>query len=243
VNRLLKNIESKLRNIGSNILNYIQALEEDYRQRMETPTACCHCQEIHLYQDLLPTWSTSLREGSDRTLYRQVWKRPWPGERVSPHSHCHICCESIHEENKRILEATRQEQIRQERLVTGYRREANAVKRHNERAIEAGCQATLTITQWINTLDYYEWRCAYCEGPYEELEHRIPIILGGGTIAINCVPSCRPCNRTKSMKHPDKIIETSLSPEAHRRINTQMEALHGKHSQELLAENLTRQSD
>lgn len=227
VNELLKTIKSKLKDFGLGILDFIAQMEEAHRRRMETPTACRGCQEIHLYKDLLPTLSANWLEVDDRTLYYQVWKQPWPGERVRPHSYCPTCWGPIHEEHERILEATQQEQRRQERLAAGYQREANAVKRHNERAIEAGCEATLTITQWLKTLDHYDWRCAYCGDPYEELEHEIPIALGGGTTAINCIPSCRSCNRTKSMKHPDEIRETSLSPEAHRRVRAEMEALHG----------------
>ncbi|GHO76469.1 hypothetical protein KSD_42400 [Ktedonobacter sp. SOSP1-85] len=96
-----------------------------------------------------------------------------------------------------------------------------------------GREATLTIVQWIATLDLYDWKCAYCGGPYEALEHQRPLVApDGGTTALNCVPSCQSCNLRKGIRHPDEIMrkETSLSPEAHRRIQAEMKALHGQNT-------------
>lgn len=235
MNNLLKTIGLKLKNIGSGILDAIAQMEEAHRQQMETPTPCCQCQKVYLYKELLPTWSDSWAEIKDRSLYREVWGIPWPEEKYRDRSYCPACWEPIRVRHKKIVEAARQEQAKQERLAARYQREAKAVKRHNERAVTAGCEATLTISQWLETLERYNWSCAYCGDPYAELEHEIPIVRGGGTTAINCVPSCRPCNRTKSSKHPDEIRETSLSPEAHRRVRAQMEELHGKRLLELPA--------
>lgn len=229
IQQLIKNVGSGLKKLGSDFL-------DAYNQRMDAPTACCSCQQIFRYQDLLPTLSASWSEIKNLSLYHQVWKQPWPGEKPHPHSYCPTCWEPIRQEYKKILEATRQEQAKQERLAVNHRRESAAVKRHNERALLAGCEATLTIGQWIETLEHYNWQCAYCGKPYQELEHEIPIVHGGGTTAMNCLPSCRPCNRQKGGKHPDSIGETSLSPEAHRRIRAEMKALHGGKLQKSLSE-------
>jgi hypothetical protein len=54
--------------------------------------------------------------------------------------------------------------------------------------------ATLTLRQWIATLDYFDWTCTYCqEQPYKIMEHFIPVskrdsyhpyaaIIGGTTV-------------------------------------------------------------
>jgi len=65
---------------------------------------------------------------------------------------------------------------------------------------------TLTLPQWIATLDYFRWKCAYCQKePYQAFEHFIPMSLGGGTTVDNCVPACARCDGTKASKHPDNV--------------------------------------
>lgn len=36
--------------------------------------------------------------------------------------------------------------------------------------------------------------CVYCDGPWEELEHLIPVVLGGRHALENCAPCCTRCN-------------------------------------------------
>jgi 5-methylcytosine-specific restriction endonuclease McrA len=133
------------------------------------------------------------------------------------------------EEHTRVRAFIRKEYARQQRIAQRYPKEARLVEKHNQRALFSGGEGSLTIGQWVITLEHYNWLCTYCGGPYEELEHRIPIDRGGGTTAKNCVPSCQSCNRRKGVLHPEEIIarETSLSPTAHRRIEAEMETLHG----------------
>lgn len=38
-------------------------------------------------------------------------------------------------------------------------------------------------------------RCIYCDGPFEEIEHLIPVGMGGHHVVENVAPSCGPCNR------------------------------------------------
>ena len=167
------NIQQHIKNFGSSLKKFGLDLLDSYNQRMAVPTVCQDCQETFRYDELLPTWSASWLEISNSSLYRQVWGKPWPGEKIRPHSFCPTCWEPIRQEQKKILSDTRREQARQERLAASNRREAAAVKRHNERALAARCEATLTIGQWMETLTYFDWRCAYCGKPYEELEHEI----------------------------------------------------------------------
>ena len=95
-------------------------------------------------------------------------------------------------------------------------RETRVVTSHNMRAMNAGTQGTLTAHEWLKILDFYQWKCAYCQRtPYEELEHITPIVLGGGTTLKNCRPACRTCNRRKSGHDPEELKhESSLSPQA-----------------------------
>jgi 5-methylcytosine-specific restriction endonuclease McrA len=80
--------------------------------------------------------------------------------------------------------------------------EAQRVKYQNSRAKHARLPATLTVEQWISTLEYFKWKCAYCGGKYELLEHFIPLSHGKGTTWDNCVPSCSRCNVLKQSWNP-----------------------------------------
>ena len=83
-----------------------------------------------------------------------------------------------------------------------------------------GLPATLTFQQWMATLDYFDWTCAYCqEQPYEVMEHFIPISMRdsyhpyatiiGGTTVKNCLPACYDCNGLKRNNRPDYIWKVS----------------------------------
>jgi hypothetical protein len=86
-------------------------------------------------------------------------------------------------------------------------REQSLVMSHRARAKKFGLTATLTIKEWIITLDYFEWKCAYCLArPSTTLEHFIPIALEGGTTADNCIPSCSNCHAGKMDKHPYTLL-------------------------------------
>lgn len=76
--------------------------------------------------------------------------------------------------------------------------EQEKVRNHLGRAREAGTPATLTLNQWLSTLDEFDWMCAYCHNrPYRVLEHARPLSAGGGTTVENCFPSCLNCNARK----------------------------------------------
>ena len=55
----------------------------------------------------------------------------------------------------------------------------------------------LTMEQWLETLEYFNYKCAYCGGPFEVLEH---YLAEAGTTVSNCVPACFSCNVMKD-KH------------------------------------------
>ncbi len=80
------------------------------------------------------------------------------------------------------------------------RREQGRVANAVRRAKEKGLPHTLTLKEWLETIDHFEGRCAYCQErfSYEHLEHFFPLAGNRfGTTADNCVPSCRRCNRYK----------------------------------------------
>ena len=64
---------------------------------------------------------------------------------------------------------------------------------------------TLTSKEWLEILEKYNYRCAYCgvEFDCENLptkDHIIPISKGGDNIKENIVPACKSCNSRKNNK-------------------------------------------
>lgn len=47
---------------------------------------------------------------------------------------------------------------------------------------------------------FFGARCVYCGGPYENLDHGIPLARGGRHLLSNLYPSCEMCNKRKGTK-------------------------------------------
>jgi 5-methylcytosine-specific restriction endonuclease McrA len=77
---------------------------------------------------------------------------------------------------------------------------------NRSRARKAGLPYTLTLREWYSTLDDFSRLCAYCsEASYVDIEHFIPIVLGGGTTKNNCIPACTSCNHKKKNRLPQDV--------------------------------------
>jgi len=72
----------------------------------------------------------------------------------------------------------------------------------NQRAKQAGTRHDLTMEQWLETLEYFNYKCAYCGGTYEVIEHYLPVHVAGTTVS-NCVPACLKCNNMKDKQWHD----------------------------------------
>lgn len=64
---------------------------------------------------------------------------------------------------------------------------------------------TLTSQEWLDILEAYNYRCAYCDIEFDcenlpERDHVIPISKGGDNIKENVIPACRSCNAKKNNK-------------------------------------------
>lgn|GEM_PF-2112482 len=71
----------------------------------------------------------------------------------------------------------------------------------NQRAKQAGARHDLTLEQWLETLEYFNHKCAYCgRRDYEFIEHYLPVRVAGTTVS-NCVPTCASCNALKDTQN------------------------------------------
>lgn len=72
-------------------------------------------------------------------------------------------------------------------------RELDRVNSQLARARTFHVEATLTLVDWLNTLNYFQWKCAYCQSqPFQTMIHHIPL-PEGGTTSSNCFPACYRC--------------------------------------------------
>ncbi|MFE7624229.1 HNH endonuclease [Streptomyces sp. NPDC057509] len=75
------------------------------------------------------------------------------------------------------------------------------------RSIRRARKASTTVTPFTHEDMLRDWEdhdlygCAFCGGPYEEIEHLVPLSRGGEHSLANIVPSCIECNRGVGGKH------------------------------------------
>ena len=86
------------------------------------------------------------------------------------------------------------------------RREYAKLVTHEGRARNLEQVGHLPLRPWLTTLNYFYWRCAYCQqSPYEHIDHFIPLCHKGNSTLQNCVPSCQSCNKKKGQRIPSKV--------------------------------------
>src|SRR5690606_13709699 len=80
--------------------------------------------------------------------------------------------------------------------------ESVRIRRNNIRAKQENEPATLTFDEWKGILEQFNFRCAYCQGDFEVLDHFVPLGQGVGTTKQNCLPACKSCDCQKRGLHP-----------------------------------------
>lgn len=73
---------------------------------------------------------------------------------------------------------------------------------HKRRARESALVSTLTLEQWLRSIEYFDNKCVYCLKEPEKLtkDHFIPVSKGGEYSKDNIVPCCFSCNSSKNNK-------------------------------------------
>lgn len=94
---------------------------------------------------------------------------------------------------------------------------------HNRRAILRGLPGTLTPTEWLHALAYFDNRCPACGCKFDgtnrvaSIDHWIPLSAADspGTVASNIIPLCHTlkngCNTKKRNKRPEVWLAGLLS--------------------------------
>jgi 5-methylcytosine-specific restriction endonuclease McrA len=73
---------------------------------------------------------------------------------------------------------------------------ARAITRRH-RARKRGANGTHSAQQVVARVVMFGNRCAYCLGPYEAIDHVIPLAKGGSNWPANLRPACAVCNGAK----------------------------------------------
>jgi 5-methylcytosine-specific restriction endonuclease McrA len=72
----------------------------------------------------------------------------------------------------------------------------------------------LTLVQWCEILEQFDYSCAYCGRKMERptMDHVIPLSRGGAHSKDNIVPACRHCNSSKRSRTPQEWANSRMSP-------------------------------
>lgn len=94
----------------------------------------------------------------------------------------------------------REAHLERARVWAKEHKEEKRLARKRRRELESEAPGWSTDRQVADRIAYFGWKCVYCSGPFEEVDHQIPISRGGCAWPANLVPSCRRCNRKKWTK-------------------------------------------
>lgn len=95
--------------------------------------------------------------------------------------------------------------------------EKERVNAHVGIARRARVTATLTLTEWMQTIADFNGMCAYClTRPYTVLEH-FSLAEIAGTHVRNCLPACTQCNLRKR-NHTGEILSTRFGQDTIERL-------------------------
>ncbi len=122
----------------------------------------------------------------------------------------------------------------------------HAVESNNKRAIKANAVATLTLEEFEAAYIYFGGKCAYSGQSFTSesqisIEHIIPIMSGGHSMAFNCIPVITKYNSSKSGYHlldwwrcqTDGMNNTTYNPfRLLKLINYMIKALEGINTQD-----------
>lgn len=74
-----------------------------------------------------------------------------------------------------------------------------SISSQKRKSRQKGLPVQFSKADWEKSLEFFEYKCAYCGKQENQLqkEHVIPTVKGGGYIKNNIVPSCLKCNYSK----------------------------------------------
>lgn len=133
-----------------------------------------------------PNWSDEKKQAHNARSKKRYWENK---------EHCR----EIARKSKQKEKDTDPETFRAKCAIQCGRRRCNI----------KGYPSDINIDDWRALLVKFERRCAFCGGQpqFLDLDHIVPINLGGFNVVGNIVPICRPCNSQKSRYCPKRFAK------------------------------------
>lgn len=159
--------------------------DEEYRERVKARARAWHQNNKDRASENKKRW---YRENSERS--NEACRNRWRNYRLDP--------EWVERERAR---KRKEREEYPHRWVASY----NA-RRAREKAVEG----KVTAKQIIEILESQGRKCVYCQVSLDkgyEVDHIMPLALGGTNWPSNIQCLCRSCNRRKSSKHPDDFAK------------------------------------
>ena len=117
---------------------------------------------------------------------------------------CKVCDKKHREKNKDKMKEYNKNYYENNKDKIKEYRENNKDKMkgyvHKRRALELGNGGSYTKAQWLDTLEYFDYKCAYtgeCIKHNCHVEHIVPLSKGGTSYIWNLVPSTASANLSK----------------------------------------------
>jgi 5-methylcytosine-specific restriction endonuclease McrA len=109
----------------------------------------------------------------------------------------------VAEGRRRYYEANRTKVLAYQRRYNEENPLKGQLRRATRRAQQCGAVVIpFTVDDMLRNWEERDlYGCAFCGGPYEEIEHVMPLSRGGEHSLANIVPSCIKCNRGVGGKH------------------------------------------
>jgi 5-methylcytosine-specific restriction endonuclease McrA len=86
---------------------------------------------------------------------------------------------------------------------------ARNLRSKHRRRMKLENQPDVDILVWRETLELFEYKCAYCLDWATSLDHIVPVDKGGTNDPGNCIPACTRCNSSKGSKDIGVWLKTS----------------------------------
>ena len=116
------------------------------------------------------------------------------------------CRECRKDYDRRRYEASRDAILAQQRVYKKAHPEIGWAADHRRRARRYGLQLVTEIVTPDQVIAQWGNGCHYCPGPFEVIDHRIPVAAGGHHTVLNVVPCCRHCNEEKRWLFDEPMI-------------------------------------
>lgn len=196
-----KKCDSLQKSKGESLISYEEAVN------LKLSKVCSNCKKEKSIQEFHKAKRGKFGVGSWCKECRAIYKRKHYLENeerlIQEKKEYYYANRELLNYKKKIYRMNNKEKLRD--IHRRYRQNNKEVGRRNCNARRARIKKLIsdfTVEEWLNALEYFDNKCAYCrcEGSENESlqqEHVIPVSKGGDYTKNNIIPACKSCNSSK----------------------------------------------